>query len=204
VLFDRSGRPEFGEAPADTIAEVAGRKVKVAGDFGFGPAFTVDGTLLTSDLNFLRLYPGDPGQASMGLIKLRPDAGPVEAVRERLRAALREEQARDVRVLTLKELMQKERDYWNANTPIGFIFFLGVLVGLGVGCVVVYQILYTDVTDHLREYATLKAMGYPDAYLSWVVIWQAIFLSIAGFVAGTLAAWGSTSSRNIRPCFPCA
>jgi putative ABC transport system permease protein len=44
--------------------------------------------------------------------------------------------------------------------PSAFIFGLGVAMGFIVGIVIVYQILYTDVSDHLAEYATLKAMGY--------------------------------------------
>ena len=39
------------------------------------------------------------------------------------------------------------------------VFGLGVGVGFIVGIVIVYQILYSDVSEHLPEYATLKAMG---------------------------------------------
>jgi putative ABC transport system permease protein len=53
-----------------------------------------------------------------------------------------------------------------------------------VGCVIVYQILYTDVSDHLQEYATLKAMGYRDRYLFGVVIQESLILSVFGFLPG--------------------
>jgi putative ABC transport system permease protein len=48
----------------------------------------------------------------------------------------------------------------------------------------VYQILYTDVSDHLDEYATLKAMGYRDRFLFSVVIQEAVILSLFGFLPG--------------------
>jgi putative ABC transport system permease protein len=53
-----------------------------------------------------------------------------------------------------------------------------------VGCIIVYQILYTDVSDHLQEYATLKAMGYRDRYLFGVVIQESLILSVFGFLPG--------------------
>ena len=61
---------------------------------------------------------------------------------------------------------------------------MGVLIGLLVGCIIVYQILYTDVTDHLGEYATLKAMGYHDRALYSIVIQESIILSLFGFLPG--------------------
>ena len=92
----------------------------------------------------------------------------------------------DVRVLTRNEFVELERRYWATNTPIGFIFKIGVLMGLFVGCIIVYQILYTDVSSHLREYATLKAMGYTERFMFSVVMQQSFFLSILGFLPALL------------------
>jgi putative ABC transport system permease protein len=58
------------------------------------------------------------------------------------------------------------------------------MMGLFVGSIIVYQILYTDVSDHLGEYATLKAMGYRDRYLFGVVIQESVILSVFGFLPG--------------------
>jgi putative ABC transport system permease protein len=63
-----------------------------------------------------------------------------------------------------------------------------LLVGLLVGAVIVYQILYADVSDHLSEYATLKAIGYPDRVLSLVVLKQALILSALSFPVGFVLA----------------
>ena len=57
-------------------------------------------------------------------------------------------------------------------------------MGFIVGIVIVYQILYTDVTDHLPEYATLKAMGYKDIYFLGVVFQEAMILAILGYLPG--------------------
>ena len=63
-------------------------------------------------------------------------------------------------------------------------------MGLIVGIVVVYQILYTDVTQHLREYATLKAIGYQHYYFLFLVFQEAIILAILGYIPGFLVASG--------------
>ncbi len=88
--------------------------------------------------------------------------------------------------MTRTEFIAREKTYWSSNSPIGFIFNLGTLMGLIVGAVIVYQILYSDVTDHLAEYATLKAMGYTDLSLFSIVAQEAIALSMMGYVPGFL------------------
>jgi len=95
----------------------------------------------------------------------------------------------DVRVLTMQGFINFERTYWQRSTAIGFIFGLGTIMGFIVGIVIVYQILYTDVSDHLAEYATLKAMGYSNWYLSSVVIQEAFVLSILGFIPGLVISF---------------
>jgi len=90
----------------------------------------------------------------------------------------------DVRVLTKQEYIDKERNFWASSTAIGFIFTLGTIMGFIVGTVIVYQILYTEVADHLVEYATLKAIGYPQKYLLIVILQEALILAILGYIPG--------------------
>ena len=89
-----------------------------------------------------------------------------------------------MQVLTVPQLIEREKNFWRTNTPIGPIFVIGAFIGLLVGAVIVYQILYTDVSDHLAEYATLKAMGYSNRQLYTVVLEQAAILSVLGFPVG--------------------
>ena len=190
VLFDRDSRPEFGpvaelfEKNGSVTTEVGGRRVTVGGLFNLGASFGADGNLITSDINFLRIFDRSPGLIDMGMVRLEPGAD--EA---RILATLREEIQEpngDVLVLSKDEFVALERDYWENSTAIGFIFNLGAGIGWIVGMVIVYQILYTDVADHLPEYATLKAMGYRNRYLLSVVFQEAIVLSILGFIPAFL------------------
>ncbi|HNW91680.1 MAG TPA: ABC transporter, partial [bacterium] len=91
-----------------------------------------------------------------------------------------------LRVLTHRELIDFERDSWSTLAPIGYIFNFGVFMGLFVGLVIVYQILFADVTDHLPEYATLKAIGFSSSYLVGVVLRQSLYLAVLGYLPGLL------------------
>jgi putative ABC transport system permease protein len=184
VLFDRRSRSEFGpipewfEAGREVFTEVGNRRVQVGGLFKMGAPFGADGTILTSDLNFLRIFPQrERGLVDIGVVQLQPGVDPQPLVQQ-MRALLPE----DVRVLSRAEFIDMEQSYWEEGTAIGFIFGLGVAMGFIVGIVIVYQILYTDVSDHLAEYATLKAMGYTDTYLLGVVFQEAILLAGLGYI----------------------
>ncbi len=184
VLFDRRSRSEFGpiakwfEAGQEVVTEVGNRRVRVGGLFEMGATFGADGTILTSDLNFLRIFPQrEPGLVDIGVVQLQPGVDP-KPLLDQMRDLL----PKDVRVLSRAEFIDMERSYWEEGTAIGFIFGLGVAMGFIVGIVIVYQILYTDVSDHLAEYATLKAMGYTDTYLLGVVLQEALLLAVLGYI----------------------
>jgi putative ABC transport system permease protein len=185
VLFDALSRPEFG--PIEQLlhkgavkAEISGMTALVGGVFHLGTSFAVDGNVIVSDLNLARIDPSrDMNLPSLGLIQVKAGRDPL-VVQRRLQGSL----PNDVLVLTRDELMEREKEYWASNTPIGFVFRLGLLMGLIVGSVVVYQILYNDVSEHLAEYATLKAMGYTDRFLFGVVIKESLILSVLGFLPG--------------------
>jgi putative ABC transport system permease protein len=191
-IFDVASRPEFGpvqqvlQRNGAVVTEVNDRRVTIEGSFRLGPSFGANGHLITSDLNFLRLFRGrQQGLLDIGLVYLKPGADP-QVARDRLVSIL----PNDVRVLTRAEFVDEERIFWGVHLPIGFIFNLGSVLGLVVGMVIVYQILYTDVTDHLAEYATLKAMGYRDQALFSVVIQEALLLSCFGYIPGFMIAQG--------------
>jgi putative ABC transport system permease protein len=186
VIFDRRGRDEYGpvrdllDAGRPVSAEINDRRVAVASMYEVGTSFGLDGGVISSDLNFLRILPTRKKSAiDFGLIKLEPGQDAAE-----VQARIRESVPMDVRVLTRQEFMDLEIQYWNKTTPIGYIFAFGAVMGLIVGLIIVYQILFADVQDHLKEYATLKAMGYTHGYLRNVVLQEAIILAVLGFIPG--------------------
>ncbi len=192
VLFDRASRPEYGAiseqfAKSGRVeAQLSDKNMQVSGIFTLGASFAADGNIITSDSTFLQLFKDrQPDRIEVGLINLKIGAN-LEAVQKELQAGL----PNDVRVLTLAEFASVEEKYWAEGTGIGFIFGLGVAVGFIVGIVIVYQILYSDVTEHLPEFATLKAMGYSDRYLLTVLMQEALILAVIGFIPSFFLAFG--------------
>ena len=192
ILFDQLSRPEFGPI-ADWYrdgrvveTEIAGNRVRVAGLVSLGTSFGADGNLLTSTETFLDLMPQKPpGAIEVGLVRLKPGADPEQVV-----SRLSQRLPKDVSVLTKQGFIDFEQNYWKSSTSIGFIFSLGAAMGFVVGCVIVYQVLYTDVSDHLPEYATLMAMGYRLSHLLGVVVREGFYLAAMGYVPAYLAGQG--------------
>ncbi|MGD1920191.1 MAG: ABC transporter permease DevC, partial [Pleurocapsa sp.] len=192
VLFDRASRGKYDEMIAQVeqgkpiTTESDRTTITIDGLFEVGASFADDGALMTSDYNFLRLFPKkEQGTVSLGIINLEPEQDPV-AVRQALNIYLPE----DVEAYTHEEYVEKEVTYIQNRSPIGFVFTLGTTMGFIVGIVIVYQVLSTDVNDHMAEYATFKAMGYKNSYLLFVVFEEALILSLAGFIPSTFLALG--------------
>lgn len=191
-LFDRSARGDYNEVIAQldqgkpVTTEIERRTITIGGLFQLGASFGADGSLITSDQNFLRLFPRrEPGSISLGLIQLQPETDP-----QQVAIALKAHLPQDVSVLMRPEFVQFEESFWKKESPIGFIFGLGTAMAFGVGVVLVYQVLSTDVNAHLKEYATFKAMGYHNLYLLIVVFEEAIILALLGFMPGLILPLG--------------
>ena len=207
ALFDRRSKSEtgkgglkqtsYGPLNEGTETELTGHRIEFVGDFDLGTDFTTDGTIIVSEQTFLELlrkpYTYGPATASVdiGLIRLEPGTDRDAAKRD-IRAALATGEADgDVDVFTVDELKDREKSFWLSNTPIGFAFGFGMFMGFAVGLVICYQILSGDVSDHLPEYATLKAMGHGNRYLAWVVLQESLILAVAGFLVGFVISWGA-------------
>jgi putative ABC transport system permease protein len=196
MIMDGESRPEFGP-PGESLeavfardghvrTEINDRDVDIVGLFRMGTSFGIDGTVAMSVDNWLRLFPDrSRDEIQLGLLRLTEGADP-EAIRDRLRTRLPD----DVLVMTKADFVAREKAYWNSATPIGYVFAFGAIMGLVVGAIIVYQILFADVTEHLPEYATLRAIGYANRFVSGIVLQQAAILGILGFLPGLgAAAW---------------
>jgi putative ABC transport system permease protein len=198
-LFDRLSRGEYADVVAQVVAgkstttEIDRRTIKVSGLFSLGASFATDGTLITSSENFLRFFPErSPGQITLGLIKVNPGID-LELMLAEIKAIL----PRDTIASTKQQYVDYEQAYWQQTTPIGIVFTFGTVMSFVVGTVIVFQILSTDVNEHMSEYATFKAMGYRDRYLLLIVLEQSLILAALGFIPGLALALGQyTLIRN--------
>lgn len=213
---DRPGQTLFGPLADGAQTELSQNRVRVVGSFTLGTDFTTDGTLLMSDRTFLDLLrrpmslsASSDTQVDLGLIRLAPGADLLQmkqTIREALTPKPRPGDTTppdpDVEVLTVEELKERERTFWLNNTPIGFAFGFGTFMGFAVGVVICYQILSGDVTDHLPQYATLKAVGYGNGYLAWVVLQESLILAVLGFAVGLGVSWAAYEALSASTGMP--
>jgi putative ABC transport system permease protein len=189
VIFDSASRPDFGPIKSllkngRLFTEISDRRVEIVNTILLGTSFGSDGNIATSDLNFLRIVGGrDQSLIDIGIITLK-DKSKLQHTKHELRSLLND----NVILFDHDELNEFELHYWKHKAPIGFIFGFGMLMGMIVGMVIVYQILFTDITNHLSEYATLKAIGYNNLYLIQVVFAQSLYLCLLGFFPGAIAS----------------
>jgi len=170
--------------------ELANKKLQLVGTFSLGTDFAHDGNLVMSAENFAKYFPhrkrfGDPlSVIDIGVVHLQPGAD-LEKTCDILEQTL----TKDVNILTRSQFRKVEIDFWDESTPIGTIFLFGKIIGFIVGMVICYQVIYSDIADHMPEFATLKAMGYPASYFVRLIVVEALLLAVVGFFPGTIVSW---------------
>jgi putative ABC transport system permease protein len=189
ILFDAAARDYYGRPQTGTQTELARREVTVVGTFRLGTDFLNDGNAIMSDRNFLKFFPNRTSatphlnQVMVAVVRLEPGAD-LLTVQDRLRDSLPD----DVTVLSKQEFAELETRYWRDSTAIGYIFSMGLAVGFFIGLVICYQVLYSNVSNYLPQFATLKAMGFTDRFLVGIVLQQGLYLSLWAFIPGVAAA----------------
>jgi len=197
ALVDRRSKSFYGFALddpqqlAEQVVELAGQRIKLVGLTQIGTDFAHDGTLIVRSDEIARYFPrrnpqGDPlDRVDLGIVQLAEGAD-LRAVQQ----TLSELAPLSIDVYTKAELIAREKRFWGQATPIGMIFTVGTVMGWIVGTIICYQILHTEISHHLPEFATLKAMGYGNTYFMRIVLAQSLYLTLLGFVPGLLVAWG--------------
>lgn len=181
--------------------EAKGRTVTVVGTFTIGGGFSADGYLIVSDQTFLRLFPQRAsGAPNLILIQLEPGADRQE-VFAALKATLPDY---DSAVRTVDEAVAKDQGFQTTQRPIGIVFGFGIVIGVLVGVIIVYQVLSTDVADHLREYATFKAIGFRQRFFFGVVFEEALILALLGFMPGIAIALALYAAIEMATGLPLA
>ena len=190
VLFDKASKTSAGPVTArleqgqSFNTELNGQRTNVNGLFQLGLTFAADINLITSTSNFQTLFPDrDPDEIQIGVVQLQSGAD-TNDVQNRLNEVL----GPSLQILTVEELQQREVEHWKRNTSFGLIFGLGVLVGFSVGGIVVYQILYSEVGEHISEYATMKAMGYDDRFVVAIIIQESVILASLAFLPSLIVS----------------
>ena len=188
VFFDSASKKAAGSV-VQTLAmgnnyltEIRGQQAQAVGIFKLGLTFAADINLIMSAANFQTYFPEKSNDdIQLGVIQVSPAAN-----EKQIQATISSFLDPSLQVLTIQQLKDREISHWQRNTSFGLIFNLGVLVGLAVGGIIVYQILYSDVGDHLSEYATMKAMGYGNNFVVGIILQESLLLASVAFLPSVL------------------
>jgi putative ABC transport system permease protein len=179
VLLDESATRRFGKFTVGDRREFSGRRLKVIGRTAEARSFT------TSPIAFMdyrlaqSLTPSElDRRTTYILVKLAPGADPAAVAAEVQRRLPYHD------VHTREEWSRRSRAYWVESTGLGLTMFLTVSLGCLVGVIVVAQTLYTSTTEHLTEFATVKAIGGRDRAIYGVIAEQAVIAACLGYLAG--------------------
>lgn len=183
VSVDKSDltRLELGVSAVGSSLDIAGQRVEVAAVTTGVRSFTLS-PYVFANLTTARALAGlGDGQVHYWVVDLASSA----CARE-VSGAI--ERHPDLRVLAADEFRAMTESFWVWGSGAGIALAFGALLGLVVGCVIVGQTLYGVTKEHMRELATLKAIGASRGEALAFVAWQAAFLAAVGGAIGILAS----------------
>jgi putative ABC transport system permease protein len=183
ALVDEFSSSDYGKLTPGTEATIGPQSVTIAGQFQLGLFFYADGGAIVKNDAFPQLSGHDPREVSIGLIQLAPGADA-----EKVKAALAATLPDDVRVMTKDALIQQERSFFIGTKPIGIVLSISMWIAFIVGAVILWQVLSADIVNRMKEFATMKAMGFSHSFVLGVGLFQAAFLALGAFLPALIVA----------------
>lgn len=185
VILDDSATKRFGTFAVGDYREFNGQRLKITGRTNEARSFTTNPIAfldyrVAQSLDRQSLH----NRTTYILVKLEPGAD-LTAVRAQIRDRLPYND-----VWTRDEWAVRSRSYWTDSTGIGLNMLMTVFLGCLVGVVVVAQTLYTSTMEHIKEFATVKAIGGDNGVIYGVIAKQAVISAVIGFALGAAMAYG--------------
>ncbi len=184
ALVDRKSRASYGPWQVGGKCVLNDQPSLITGSFELGLGLLADGCVIVSDETYERLQgPANSRLANLGMVKLAPGAD-----RETVMAGLRARLPNDVVVAPKEVMMQREQHYFLSVKPVGIMFQVGMIVAFAAGAAILYQILSSEMSKRLGEFATLKALGYPNRTIYSIGIQQGLIYALLAYTPALLLA----------------
>ncbi len=185
VILDDSATKRFGPFAVGDYREFNGQRLKIIGRTAEARSFTTNPIAfldyrVAQSLDRQSLH----NRTTYILVKLAPGAdAPAVAAAIQHRLPYNNVWTRDAWAV-------RSRSYWTDNTGLGLNMVMTVFLGCLVGVVVVAQTLYTSTMEHIKEFATVKAIGGGNAQIYAIIAKQAVIAAVVGFALGALMTSG--------------
>lgn len=185
VMLDDSAQKRFGEFRVGDYREFNGQRLKIIGRTRQARSFT------TNPIAFLDYRTAQSldrqelhNRTTYILVKLNPGADS-QTIQTEIRRRLPYNDVRERGDWGLRS-----RSYWTDSTGLGLNMVMTVFLGALVGVVVVAQTLYTSTMEHIKEFATVKAIGGTNRDIYIIIGKQAAIAAVVGFALGMAMAFG--------------
>lgn len=178
IILEDSERENLGSVNLGSQREINGMLTTVVG-FTYGMSAIGGGAYAFAGYEFTRELANMPNdRTNFGLVKVRQgfDAAKVRAELEDLLP--------EATVVTKEELDATMIGELLRVTPIGITFSAIAAFGVVIGFVIVSLSIFSAVSDNLREFGTLKAVGARGIDLGLILFAQSIAFGVIGSILG--------------------
>ena len=179
VSIDQAYALDLGISTIGDLATIEGKPARVGAITTGIRSFTTSPYVFTS-LEQARAYLSVPAAKTTYLAVKLSRGVDIQAVQSRIAARLKRAE-----VLTTAEFRARNVDRWMFSTGAGALLLSGIVLALSIGSFIVAQTLYASINEHLKEFATLRALGSSKGFLRSVIFCQAGLSAI--FSAGMAA-----------------
>jgi putative ABC transport system permease protein len=185
ILVDVNDAEKLGHCRVGDYREIAGHRAKVVGLTKGIVGFTTNPYVFTTIERARSKYSVEvpPKQCSYFLVKAAPGTD-IRALSARIRKEVPELDVYDRETYSVMCM-----EFWLTRTGIGISFGLAAVLGLLVGLAVVAQTLYASVTERIKEFGTLKAMGADDRCIARFLLSQALGTALLGGTLGVAVSY---------------
>ncbi len=186
VLMDSAGFSAIwpGEPlAAGKIIEINDRRVRIAGIFEGSVPFATFPVIYATYGQALELVPPTRTKLPFVLVRVNQNADVnkvAQAIRDRT----------GLTAITTEDFAWRSVLYILNNTGIPQSFGTVIILGIIVGAVIVGLTFYQFVSDNLRQFGVLKAIGVSNIQIIGMVTGQAILIGLIGYGLGIGAATG--------------
>ncbi|MBI1869882.1 MAG: ABC transporter permease [Chlamydiae bacterium] len=183
VIMDRTDMKKLGVEGLGHRTEMWGQRATVRGFTEGIRSFITAPVVFTSLKDARRFCHLEENQVVYLLVKLDSQASP-----ERVKKEMKEG-VKNIDVYTRQEFSARTRNYWSRTTGVGVALFTSAFMGMVIGVGVVSLTLYMSISDHLKEYGTLKAVGVSNQRVITLIGYQSLLLGFLGCLLGYGATW---------------
>jgi ABC-type antimicrobial peptide transport system permease subunit len=186
ILLGKVAAKNYKKHVGDTLV-ISGSTYRVVGIYETGVPYEDSSGVMTL-AEAQRVFK-KPNQVSFFGVKLS-DAGQADAVRQQIEARMPQ-----VSVSRSSEFGEKTNDMQSFRTMTGALSFISILVG-GIGMM---NAMLMSVYERTREIGTLRALGWRRRRVVWMIVREAILLSLLSGLAGIAVGIGLGSLITMEP-----